>query len=228
MANDLLASLRGLTDARIALDRTGVSMAARDWLALRAAHAEARDAVNAPVSWPVIAPPVNFVRSQCRDRAEYLLRPDLGRRLADGAILPDGRQEIALIVADGLSPLAAMRHAPAMVELLRRELPVSPVVLAELGRVAIGDEIGERLGAKLSIVLIGERPGLSAADSLGAYLTYSPRVGRTDAERNCVSNIRDGGLDYDEASRRIVALARAALERGLTGVELKEGDLRLA
>ncbi|MDX2178084.1 MAG: ethanolamine ammonia-lyase subunit EutC [Bryobacteraceae bacterium] len=228
MANDLLASLRGLTDARIALDRTGVSMAACDWLALRAAHAEARDAVNAPVSWPAIAPPVNFVRSLCRDRAEYLLRPDLGRRLVDGAILPDGRHEIALIVADGLSPLAVMRHAPAMVELLRRELTISPVVLAELGRVAIGDEIGERLGAKLSIVLIGERPGLSAADSLGAYLTYSPRVGRTDAERNCISNIRDGGLDYDEGSRRIVALARAALDRGLTGVELKEGDLRLA
>jgi len=227
MANDLLTELRRLTDARIALDRTGASMISRDWLALRAAHAAARDAVNASVSWPAIAPPVNFVRSRCGDRDEYLLRPDLGRRLADRAILPEVPVEIALVVADGLSPLAAMRHAPAMVTRLRAELALGPVVLAELGRVAIGDEIGERLRARLAIVLIGERPGLSAADSLGAYLTYAPRVGRTDAERNCISNIRDGGLDYEEASRRIVALARAALDRQLTGVELKEGDRRL-
>jgi ethanolamine ammonia-lyase small subunit len=134
---------------------------------------------------------------------------------------------VALVAADGLSPLAVARHAGPLVGALRNllaeaQLTVSPVIQVSQGRVAIGDEIGERLQARLVVLLIGERPGLSAADSLGVYLTYAPCVGRTDAERNCISNIRSGGLDIPLAARRTMALIQAALARQLTGVALKE------
>lgn len=226
MANDLLRQLRGLTDARIALDRAGSSLTSRDWLDLRAAHAAARDAVETELVWPEFPPPIYRVTSRCRDRREYLLRPDLGRRLAEDALLPKVESDVVIVVTDGLSSLAITRHAPAMVEHLRHEFPGAPVVLATLGRVAIGDDIGERMGARVVAILIGERPGLSAADSLGIYITYDPRVGRTDAERNCISNIRHGGLDYAEASRRAAWLIRESMARRLSGVSLKESGQR--
>lgn len=227
MANDLLTRLRALTDSRIGLERAGGSLTTADWLALRTAHAAARDAIHASGGWPEIPPPEVYVHSRCQNRQQYLLRPDLGRRLADDAELPEGPFDVALVVADGLSPLAVARHAAGLVGALRNhlaeaQLTVSPVIQVAQGRVAIGDEIGERLQTRLVVVLIGERPGLSAADSLGVYLTYAPRVGRTDAERNCISNIRDGGLDIALAARRTVNLIEAALARQLTGVELKE------
>jgi ethanolamine ammonia-lyase small subunit len=211
--------LRRHTSARVAL---GEALRTPDWLALREAHAAARDAIDAPCVWPRGVP---VVRSRCRDRHEYLLRPDLGRRLDPSASLPEFDADVALIVCDGLSPLAVSRHAEALLAALHDEsagLRLGAPVAVENGRVAIGDEIGERWRARLACVLIGERPGLSAADSLGVYLTYDPRVGRTDADRNCLSNIREEGLSPANAARRAVALMRSALSLGLTGVSLKE------
>jgi ethanolamine ammonia-lyase small subunit len=171
------------------------------------------------------------VASQAPDRATYLRRPDLGRRL-DAASLPvlasaPSGADIALVVADGLSSAAVHAHAaPLLAELgprLRADgWRLGPVVLAHQARVALGDEIGERLDARLVILLVGERPGLSSPDSLGAYLSFGPRVGRTDAERNCVSNIRPAGLAYAGAAHTIAWLAGEALRRGYSGVALKD------
>ncbi len=213
--------LKNLTGARVSL---GPQLATTDWLALRAAHAAARDAIHAEVVWP---PVTAVVRSRCRNREDFLLRPDAGRRLDPTASLPKPDQplDVVWIVVDGLSPLAVTRYAATVLDALAKEtagLTAGGPVAVEQGRVAIGDEIGERMGARLSVVLIGERPGLSSADSLGLYLTYQPRVGRTDAERNCLSNIREGGLSPLLAAERCAALIRAALSRGLTGVALKE------
>lgn len=224
--SDLL-TLRQFTDSRIALGRAGSSMTARDWLALRQAHAAARDAVTVEHVAPDLGAGRIVVASRCRDRREYLLRPDLGRRLRaeDADRLPDGPFDVAIAVADGLSPLAVSRHAANMVVALRERLAglaIAPVVYVERGRVAIGDEIGERMRAKAVAILIGERPGLSAADSLGIYVTYAPKIGRTDAERNCISNIRDGGLSYEAAAVRCEWLIRESLRRQLSGVDLKE------
>jgi ethanolamine ammonia-lyase small subunit len=168
------------------------------------------------------------LQSAAPDRATYLRRPDLGRALKVGQALGlPAPYDLTIILADGLSALAIHRHA---LELCARLLPlldqanwhVSPLILVEQARVAVGDEIGEKLHAAISLVLIGERPGLSAADSLGAYLTWNPVPGRTDAERNCVSNIRPAGLDYEDAAQRIFLLLTAARSRQLTGVALKE------
>ncbi len=164
-------------------------------------------------------------------RTEYLRRPDLGRRLAvesremlcEIASLPAA--EVVFVVADGLSALAVDRHALGLMDAVRERLDgwtVGPVCVVTQGRVAVGDEIGELLGAKVVVMLIGERPGLSAADSLGVYVTWEPRVGRMDAERNCVSNVRDGGLGYVEAAERVVGLMRGAKALGASGVRLKD------
>lgn len=222
MEVDRLRPLKEFTDARIALGRAGASLRTPDWLALREAHAAARDAIAREMTVPAGA---IEVRSQCRNRDEYLLRPDLGRRLAleHRGRLPRGPFDVAVIIADGLSPLAVDRHAlPTLAATPLEGLAVSPPVWVRAGRVAIGDEIGEILEARVSMVLIGERPGLSAADSLGIYITYAPRTGRTDAERNCISNIRDGGLTYEDAGRRAAWIVRESLRRELSGVELKE------
>ena len=231
-----LARLRRYTPARIGLGRAGPALPTREVLSLGLAHARARDAVHAALDVPGLladlaaagvspAPPV--VRSAAPDRATYLLRPDLGRRLAPGE--PERLAEravLALVVADGLSALAVQRHAVPLVAALRARAPErwgrAAVVVALQARVALGDEIGARLGARLVALLIGERPGLGSPDSLGVYLTHAPRPGRSDAERNCVSNVRAAGLSYDEAARRVDWLAAAALERGLTGVALKD------
>jgi ethanolamine ammonia-lyase small subunit len=197
---DSWTGLRELTAARIALGRAGHSLPTQELLAFQMAHARARD-------------------------AEYLRRPDLGRKLnSDSAArVARGEWDAVIILADGLSATAVNRHARAVVDALMPLLDgwrIAPVCVVEQARVAIGDEIGERIGAALSLILIGERPGLSSPDSLGAYLTWAPRVGRTDAERNCVSNIRPEGLDPALAAQRIATLMHAARDRRVTGVEL--------
>jgi ethanolamine ammonia-lyase small subunit len=244
---DPWSSLRALTPARIALGRAGASLPTREVLAMALDHARARDAVHAAFDPDAVAGLIAtrglttlIVASAAPDRTAYLRRPDLGRQLSPESrsllqAQPKSGCDLSLVIGDGLSSAAAHAHAAPVVAAL---LPyaqaegwrVGPVVLARQARVALGDEIGERLGARLAVVLIGERPGLSSPDSLGAYLTYAPRVGRTDAERNCVSNIRDPGLSYAEAAHKIAWHVREALRRGLTGVALKDesGDAPMA
>lgn len=231
------------TPARIALGRAGNSLPTGALLDFDIARAQARDAVHAPLDFAAIATDLKAmglgnalrVRSRCPDRAIYLQRPDLGRCLDPACISaleagPEG-YELALVVADGLSAPAVERHSvPLLAALLPRlnGLRIAPVVLAEQGRVALADEIGALLNAELVLVILGERPGLTAPDSLGAYLTFAPRLGRLDAERNCVSNIRPQGLPPAEAAGRLAWLIRAALARGLTGIQLKDESARLA
>lgn len=234
-------TLRRFTPARIALGRSGASLPTDEVLRFALAHAQARDAVHLVLDVPALRDALSHhgatlvVRSRATDRATYLLRPDLGRQLDDdgaaslaAASNPAARPDLAFVVADGLSALAVQRHAPplldALLPLLEPDWSVAPIVIALQARVALGDEIGERLGARLVAVLIGERPGLSSPDSLGVYLTWSPKRGRSDAERNCVSNIRPEGLGYDAAARRIAWLLGEAARLGLTGVGLKDGS----
>jgi ethanolamine ammonia-lyase small subunit len=226
---DPWTSLRELTDARIALGRAGHSLPTRELLAFQLAHAKARDAVHRRLDVACLAPlqPL-LLKSMASDRNTYLRRPDLGRRLSpESAALLDqqdrGQWDIALVIADGLSAAAVERHALPVLNHLLPHLAgwrIGRFCVVEQGRVAIGDEIGERAGAALVAVLIGERPGLSAPDSMGVYLTWNPRIGRTDAERNCLSNIRQEGLRPELAARRIAWLLRVARERQITGVGL--------
>jgi ethanolamine ammonia-lyase small subunit len=203
----------------------------KDRLAFQMAHAKARDAVlnDLDCTFLVHHHTLN-VHSAAANRAIYLRRPDLGRRLADPEKIERGDYDAVLIVADGLSATAVHRHAGPVLDALLPLLEgwkLAPMFLVEQGRVAIGDEIGELIGAKMSVILIGERPGLSSPDSLGAYLTWSPRVGRTDAERNCVSNIRPEGLKPELAARRIAMLMSAARGQRVSGVRLS-GSAMLA
>jgi ethanolamine ammonia-lyase small subunit len=208
------------------------------------AHAQARDAVHARLERAAVAAVLSEIwggealrlHSAAADRATYLQRPDLGRRLdeASRGLLAGttraGGFELAVVVADGLSALAVERHAaPLIKELLPRLMGwrLGPVCVVEQGRVAIGDEIGLALGAKIVVVLIGERPGLSSPDSLGAYITWAPRPGRTDAERNCISNIRAEGLSYSEAANQLFDTITAARRLELTGVGLKMETRRM-
>ncbi len=215
------AQLRDLTFARIALGRTGHSLPTRALLDFQLAHARARDAVHDALDLSAFAVlnPI-MLRSAAADRATYLRRPDLGRRLQPGTELTRGDWDAAIVIGDGLSATAVHRQAIPLVEALMPELSdwrLAPIYVVQQARVAIGDEIGERIGARLVLVLIGERPGLSSPDSLGAYLTWGPAIGRTDAERNCVSNIRPEGLAPAIAAQRIASLMRAARERQITG-----------
>jgi ethanolamine ammonia-lyase small subunit len=231
---DAWAALRRLTPARIGLARAGDALTTRDQLELRLAHARARDAVHADLDVAALRAdlddqgPVLVVGSAAADRARYLQRPDLGRRLADGeaARLPATGGDLAFVLADGLSPVALQSHAPGVMAAITARLPdwqLAPTVIATQARVAIGDEIGAALGASFVAVLIGERPGLSAADSLGIYLTHAPRAGRMDSERNCISNVRPPvGLSYEQAADKFVALIREARRLGLTGVAIKD------
>ena len=231
--------LRGATRARVALGRAGDGLPTARLLEFRAAHAAARDAVHTPLDGAglrvslreagVPAAAVDGlveVHSAAPDRATYLQRPDLGRRLADGTELPAGECDVAIVLADGLSPRAVHDHAPGLLAAVLDRLEgwaVGPLVLASQARVALGDPIGAALGARLVVVAIGERPGLSSADSLGLYLTFDPRPGRADSERNCISNVRPPhGLGYAEAAGTLVALLAAARELGASGVALKD------
>jgi ethanolamine ammonia-lyase small subunit len=235
-AADPWTALRRHTAARIGLGRAGDSVPTERLLEFEVAHAQARDAVHAPLDVAAVAAqfdglPVVEVRSAAPDRATYLQRPDLGRRVDRECLdlLERGGYDAAFVIADGLSARAVHDHAAATLRAVLDRLDgwtLAPVVLATQARVAIGDEIGERLGAGLVAVLIGERPGLSAADSLGIYLTANPRVGRRDSERNCISNIHPPhGLGYVGAADKLVHLMTEARRLGITGVGLKD-DVR--
>jgi len=228
--------LRDLTAARIALGRAGHSLPTRELLAFQLSHSKARDAVHHPLDPFSLATDLKkrgleaiLIHSAAQDRIIYLRRPDLGRRVAPEhrERLERGDFDAVIIIADGLSATAIHRHAIPLLDALLPELEnfrLAPIIVVEQGRVAIGDEIGELLNARLTILLIGERPGLSSPESLGVYLTWDPRIGRTDAERNCVSNIRTEGLDPALAGKRVAALARAARSHQLTGVGLGSGS----
>lgn len=234
--DDPWRDLRRFTAARIALGRAGDGLPTRHHLAFQLAHARARDAVHSAfdpglvhraLAAAGVQLPVIDVASSARDRAEYLRRPDLGRRL-DPAHLEFLRRvdcDAVLIVTDGLSAAAVHAHAAATVAAILRRMPdwrFAAIVVVRFGRVAIGDEIAAALGAPLSVLLIGERPGLTSADSLGAYLTHAPRPGAQNADRNCVSNIRPDGLPPDAAGFKIAHLMRAARRLGLSGTGLKD------
>ena len=235
----LLRELRELTPARVALGRAGASLPTAAMLDFTLAHARARDAVHAEFDVSTIRFGLGdlgldalAVCSRARDRQNYLRRPDLGRTLDPEsqhmlASRSGAACKLAIVIGDGLSPAAVNAHAVHVVRGLIPRLAADAVkighaVVATGARVAVGDEIGAILGAQMMVMLIGERPGLSAPDSLGAYLTFAPRPGVTDAERNCVSNIHGGGLSYDEAAFRIAWLIREGLARGITGVALKD------
>lgn len=239
---DPWAGLRAFTPARIGLGRSGVSQPTGALLEFALAHAQARDAVHTALDAASLAVELALAgftplhaHSQATDRAHYLRRPDLGRRLnassreqLQGAgTRPDTaeRPDLIFVVADGLSALAITRHALPMLSAARAQLTgwsIGPVVIAEQARVALGDEIGELLDARAVALLVGERPGLSSPDSLGIYLTWSPKVGRTDAERNCISNIRPEGLTYGQAAETLAGLLTGARALGATGVTLKD------
>jgi len=234
--------LRRLTPARIALGRTGTSLPTRAQLDFQYAHAQARDAVHLPFDHAALSAQLNerqreslLLHSAAVDRNSYLQRPDLGRKLSDQsaqtlreyAQAHPGGVDLVIVVADGLSALAVHRHTLPFLTRLEEQMSAdewstAPVVLVEQGRVAIGDEIGQLLGAKMVVMLIGERPGLSSPDSLGLYFTYNPKVGLTDAYRNCISNVRLEGLSYGMAAHRLLYLMREACRRQLSGVNLKD------
>jgi ethanolamine ammonia-lyase small subunit len=230
--------LRSFTNARLALGRAGDSLPTHEVLEFALAHAQARDAVHNNLNIEAIEHnltacgfPSIRVRSAANDRAEYLRRPDLGRRLNE-----QGRsvianqcwreaQSVVFIIADGLSAIAPARHAVPVLWAITSKLQgwqIAPIVIATQARVALGDEIGELLNAEMTVMLIGERPGLSSPDSLGIYLTYKPRIGCTDADRNCISNVRSEGLSYDDATHKLHHLMLAARRIGQSGVALKD------
>src|SRR5262252_2122528 len=230
--------LRGLTAARIGLKRTGASLATGPLLEFKLAHARARDAVREPLDearliteFTSLGFPVLMVASAVADRQSYLMRPDLGRRLApssEATLAPHASDyDVAFVVADGLSAQAVQMHAQpilaAVLPVLRAEgWRIAPSVLARYGRVALGAAIATTLGADCVVVLIGERPGLTAPDSMGAYLTWRPCSRTTDADRNCISNIRPEGTRYGDAAFKLTHMLRGMRERRLSGVQLKD------
>ena len=241
--------LKSHTRARIAIGRVGSSLPTREVLDFGLSHAMARDAVHLALDVDALENEIklqNFstirVKSMAADRATYLLRPDWGRRLHERSLaelsnlnntnLNNNRPiDFLIVVGDGLSSLAVSRHVAPLLAELRNHLPkewsASLVVIASQARVAIGDEIGQALNAKIVAMLIGERPGLSSPDSLGIYLTYNPKLGLSDADRNCISNIRPEGLQYAAAAKKLVWLAKEAMRLKVTGVALKdESDVK--
>ncbi len=231
--------LKSFTRARIAIGRVGSSLPTKEVLDFGLSHAMARDAVHLALDIDALESDIkaqNFstlrVKSMATDRATYLLRPDLGRRLHEKSLADLNNLNHAkpidflIVVGDGLSSLAVSRHVPPLLAELRNYLPkewsASRVVIASQARVAIGDEIGQVLNAKIVAMLIGERPGLSSPDSLGIYLTYNPKLGLSDADRNCISNVRPEGLQYAAAAKKLVWLAKEAMRLKVTGVALKD------
>lgn len=231
------AALRAFTQARIALGRVGSGLPTAPLLAFQLSHAQARDAVHHPLDVAALRARLHDagftdvidVHSDAPDRAHYLRRPDRGRRLADASrsALDDAPKDhdVLFVIADGLSAFAASRQAVPLLQAIRARLAgwrIGPVVIARQGRVALADEIGERLRARIVVMLIGERPGLSSPDSLGIYLTFEPKVGRSDAERNCISNVRPEGLGYEAAAYKLHYLLTHARRLEMTGVGLKD------
>jgi ethanolamine ammonia-lyase small subunit len=252
LSRALAGRLRALTPARVGLRRTGSSVATAEILDFQLAHGRARDAVHAGLQASSLLPALLaasgfdplLLHSAAADRRAYLQRPDLGRRLdsASAQRLREYRDnwqlagiDLVVVIADGLSALAVDRHVAPLLEvlfptlaLLPAGIQVGPVCVVEQGRVAVGDEVASLLAAELVVVLIGERPGLSSPDSLGAYITWNPRLGvTTDAERNCISNIRAEGLNYTQAAARLLHYIGEARKHRLTGVTLKDPEAAL-
>jgi ethanolamine ammonia-lyase small subunit len=247
-APDPWTDLRRHTAARIALGRTGVSLPTHEVLKFSLAHAQARDAIHLPLDMAALAhtlgeqgwPTPLCLNSQARDRHEYLLRPDKGRRLDAASALaldeltaqaahqaPAGAPpDLVLVVGDGLSSLGIAQHSAPLLAAIRQalgpQLRLGPLVLVRHARVAVADEVGQRLGARAVAMLVGERPGLSSPDSVGIYLTHAPRIGCTDAQRNCISNVRPAGQTLAAAAHRLAWLVQEALRLGITGVGLKD------
>lgn len=232
--------LRRFTSARIALGRSGGSLPTKCWLEFKAAHAAARDAVHVALDADAVCRSVNelgwetaLCSSAAEERSDFLLRPDQGRRLDSESRIGlskiasrNGPCDLVVIVSDGLAASAVHHTAVSLLagllpSLLEEGWQIAPICVARHGRVALQDEIGELFQAKLALTLIGERPGLTAANSLGAYVVYDPKQGNTDANRNCVSNIRKGGLACEEAAEMLSKLLTEAHQRRLTGVGLK-------
>jgi ethanolamine ammonia-lyase small subunit len=237
LMSDLLSkSLAVHTPARVSLDRVGVSLATREVLDFQLAHAQARDAVNAVLDVGSLLEafrqrnlPAQILRSAAPDRAAYLRNPGLGRTLSreSAAQLRPQSCDVVFVMADGLSAVALDRHGLPLLDAVLQRLPATewmlgPICIVEQGRVAIGDEIGALIQASISVLVIGERPGLSSPDSLGAYITWQPLPGRTDAERNCISNIRPEGLSYDAAAHKLAFYLQAARAQEQTGIALKD------
>lgn len=231
--------LKSFTRARIALGRVGSSLPTKEVLDFGLSHAMARDAVHLSLDVDALQVDVQAqgfstirVKSMAADRATYLLRPDLGRRLSEQSLTaltqhkPAKPIDFLIVVGDGLSSLAVARHIAPLLAEIRNYLPIywhtGHVVIASQARVAIGDEIGQALNAKIVAMLIGERPGLSSPDSLGIYLTYNPKLGLSDADRNCISSVRPEGLQYAAAAKKLVWLAKEAMRLKVTGVALKD------
>jgi ethanolamine ammonia-lyase small subunit len=231
-------ALRAFTNARIALGRAGNSLPTAPLLAFNLSHAQARDAVHHPLDADALHEQLRQlgftsvdVHSAAPDREHYLRRPDMGRRLSDESRetlskhATDDPPEVVFVIADGLSAFAASKQSIPLLQAISARLTdwkLGPIVVARQSRVALGDEIGELLGTKLVVMLIGERPGLSSPDSLGIYLTYGPKVGCSDAQRNCISNVRPEGLNYAAAAHKLHFLLTHARRLGLTGVGLKD------
>ena len=236
--------LRGLTPARIALGRAGSSLPTAPHLEFQMAHARARKAVHLGLDVPTLnaelAPlglAVLSLASAAENRAAYLQRPDLGRRLdapSRAALVPaSGKYDLAIVVGDGLSALAIQKNAVPFLTLVlpmmqSQGLSLAPISIVTQARVAIGDDIGASLGAQMVLVMIGERPGLSSPDSMGLYLTHRPRTGLTDESRNCISNVRGAGLSYPEAAQKLMFLMTQARKLGLSGIHLKDEAEALA
>jgi ethanolamine ammonia-lyase small subunit len=236
---DAWQQLKSFTRARIAIGRVGSSLPTKEVLDFGLSHAMARDAVHLPLDINALEKNIQAqgfstlrAKSMAADRATYLLRPDWGRRLQEQSLvnLQNLSQpkpiDFLIVVGDGLSSLAVARHAAPLLAEMRHYLPsdwhTGHVVIASQARVAIGDEIGQALSAKMVVMLIGERPGLSSPDSLGIYLTYNPKLGLSDADRNCISNVRPEGLQYDAAAKKLIWLAKEAMRIKVTGVALKD------
>ena len=234
--------LREHTDARIGRGRAGGSLPTASHLAFQLAHAQARDAVHLALDTEQMMTELESrfdsvvrLHSQAGDRSEYLRRPDLGRKLSDESVeqltaMNVKQCDLSITVVDGLSARAVHEHAATLLDHLipafeERGWSVGPVALIEQGRVAIGDPVGQALGARMGLVLIGERPGLSSPDSLGVYFTWGPQAGRRDSERNCISNIRPRGQAFDAAARLILYLLDEACRREISGVELKDDSI---
>lgn len=244
--SDSWVSLKSLTDARIGLGRAGVSIPTRAQLQFNLDHALARDAVNIPLNMEQLqaqlAPHTTTLRlhSRATERREYLQRPDLGRRLNQDSVVTlqnyvlqkyalhqTDSPDVALVLVDGLSSTGVQQHGSDLCVAIKAAcktagLQVSPVCLVQQGRVAIGDEVGQRLHAKTTVLIVGERPGLSSPDSVGIYYTYGPKMGLHDASRNCISNIRPGGLSIAKATDKILWLIQESLKLKLSGVDLKD------
>ncbi len=237
MEKDAWHLLTQYTNARIAMGRAGTSLPTHEVLQLRMAHSQAKDAINSEIDVNSLTEIFKaqgldtlFVQSQVTDRNDYLRNPNKGRLLnyASERLLQSSKtdkRDLCIIVADGLSATAVNIHAEKIIELLLPQLPdwtLTPIVIAQYSRVALSDAIGELLNARIALILIGERPGLSSPHSMGAYLTYQPQAGNTDERRNCISNIQPQGLVYEAATASIAYLLKAMLVKQISGVQLKD------